>query len=84
MNGIGFIVCAVCGWPVFGSTIVSQLPWSAVMKTVASTLAAASTMRPMHVSIVSMALDGRLELAGVPDHVGVGVVDEDERRARPA
>jgi hypothetical protein len=23
---IGFVVCAVCGWPVTGSIIVSQLP----------------------------------------------------------
>ena len=26
MNGTGFVVCAVWGWPVCGSTMVSQLP----------------------------------------------------------
>ena len=30
MNGTGLVVCAVCGPPVSGSIIISQLPWSAV------------------------------------------------------
>src|SRR6266567_8248569 len=32
-NGTGFVVCAVCGPPVAGSIISSQLPWSAVTRT---------------------------------------------------
>src|SRR5688572_10224748 len=30
MSGTGFVVWAVCGWPVAGSNINSALPWSAV------------------------------------------------------
>jgi hypothetical protein len=40
---------------------------------------AASTTRPMHASIGLERADRRRQLAGVPDHVGVGVVDQDER-----
>src|SRR5690606_19243231 len=29
-SGTGPTVCAVCGWPVTGSRIISRLPWSAV------------------------------------------------------
>ena len=71
MNGIGLVVCAVCGWPVTGSIIVSQLPWSAVMNTVAFAAAAAVTMRPMQASMVSSALTAGFSLPVCPTMSGL-------------
>ena len=56
MNGTGFVVCAVCGPPVAGSSIISALPWSAVTSTWAPTRSAAARMRPRLSSIVSTAV----------------------------
>ena len=71
-------VCAVCGWPVAGSFISSQLPWSAVMKTAPPFARAASTILPTPDVDGLDRVDRRVEHAGVPDHVGVGEVHEDE------
>ena len=46
---------AVCGPPVSGSTIISQLPWSAVTSTVAPEASAAASTRARQRSTVSTA-----------------------------
>ena len=76
--GTGLGVCAVCGWPVAGSFISSQLPWSAVMRTAPPCARAASTIFPTPGVDRLDRVDRRVEHARVPDHVGVGEVDEHE------
>src|SRR5690606_35636645 len=46
-SGTGPTVCAVCGWPVAGSRIISRLPWSAVMTSAPPAPRTASTTLPM-------------------------------------
>ena len=79
ISGTGFSECAVFGLP-SSSSMWSALPWSAVMMHAPPDSWTASTTAPKH------AIDGLdrrhrgLDHAGVPDHVGVGEVDDPERR----
>ena len=50
MNGTGLSVWAVCGWPVTGSVIISQLPWSAVISMAMPAFWQACQSRPTHSS----------------------------------
>ena len=51
-NTTGLVVCAVCGPPVAGSIISSQLPWSAVMSNRAPAFSADASTRFTHSSTV--------------------------------
>jgi tripartite-type tricarboxylate transporter receptor subunit TctC len=55
-NGTGPVVWDVCGPPVTGSRIISQLPWSAVTSRAPPALRIASAIRPSPASTVSTAL----------------------------
>ena len=79
ITGTGFSVCAVCGPPVSGSIITSQLPWSAVTMIAPPISSTAASTSPRPAVHRLDRLDRRLEDAGVPDHVRVGVVDHDQR-----
>ena len=54
-TGTRLVVCAVCGPPVTGSIIVSQLPWSAVMIIAPPAASSAARTRPRSRSISSQA-----------------------------
>ena len=77
-TGTGLVVWAVCGPPVSGSRISSQLPWSAVTEQRAAGScdrlgdAAEAGIDGLH------RLDGGRQAAGVADHVGIGVVQHDQ------
>ena len=77
-SGTGLVVWAVCGSPVSGSRIISALPWSAVTSIAPPARVSAAASRPRQRSTVSTALIAAREIAGVADHVGVGVIDDDE------
>ena len=49
-SGTGPTVCAVCGWPVDGSRIISRLPWSAVMTIAPPALRTAASTSPIALS----------------------------------
>jgi len=49
------VVCAVCGWPLAGSFMSSQLPWSAVTRRAPFFARTASAMRPTPASTASTA-----------------------------
>ena len=83
-NGTGFSVCAVCGSPVSGSRIISALPWSAVMTRVPPAPRPPRDSRPRQASTVSTALIAAGDVAGVADHVGIGVVQHDDVEAAGA
>ncbi len=83
MTGTGLVVCAVCGSPVTGSTIVSQLPWSAVTTIAPPTSSSAATTAPSPRSTASQAVIAAARIAGVAHHVGVGEVDDDQVVAPP-
>ena len=84
-DGTGLSEWAVTGSPA-ASRSSSALPWSAVMArsapgpsgSAASTASTAATTRARQASIVARAVDRRRPDAGVPDHVRVGVVGDDE------
>jgi len=67
MNGRDWSCAPCAAGPSAGRPSSRKLPWSAVMKTLAFTLAAASMTRPRHASILSMALTaGRACPCGPP------------------
>src|SRR5579872_5341169 len=71
ISGTGLHVWAVSSLPVARSTFSSALPWSEVMSNSASAAKAA-------VDYLERA-DDRIPLARMPDHVGVGVIHDDQR-----
>ena len=77
MNGTRLVLCAVFALPV-GSSMASALPWSAVIE------ADAAARRGRGSNAPETRIDrldgghGRADHAGMADHVGVGVVDDDE------
>ena len=75
INGTGFVVCAVCGPPVAGSTICSAFPWSAVINH-----RSAGSYRFVNLAQASIdrlhRINGRLNLARVPHHIGIGKVHD--------
>ena len=79
ISGTGFIEWAVLGEP-SGSSMWSALPWSAVtthtppLSWTAATTSAEAAVDGLH------GPHGRLDHAGVADHVGVGEVDDPEAR----
>ena len=77
-TGTGLVVCAVCGPPVSGSRISSQLPWSAVTSSAPPWRStAASDAAEAGIDRLHRADRGRQD-AGVADHVGVGEVQHDQ------
>jgi hypothetical protein len=76
-RGTGLSVWAVCGLAGGGSRICSALPWSAVIRSSAP-LACAALEDPAEALVHRLdGLDRGLEVAGVADHVRVGVVADD-------
>src|SRR5690606_1574901 len=55
-SGTGPTVCAVCGWPVAGSRIISRLPWSAVTTSAPPASRTAASTAPSATSTASAAL----------------------------
>ena len=49
-KGTSFVVCAVCGLPVFSSTMTSALPWSAVRSIVTPFSLHLAAILPTHSS----------------------------------
>ena len=83
ISGTGFFEWAVFGLP-SGSSIWSALPWSAVI-----TQHAAALLHRLHDLAETRVhglhgLHGRLDHAGVADHVGVREVDDPEGEVAPA
>ena len=76
-TGTGLVVCDVCGPPVTGSRISSQLPWSAVTSIAPPCPAMASAIRPEPGVGGLHRLDRGRQAAGMPDHVGIGEVQHD-------
>ena len=72
------VVCEVCGPPVCGSRIISQLPWSAVTSSAPPDFS--DRLRdPAEAGVDRLhRLDRGRQAAGVADHVGVGVVENDQ------
>jgi hypothetical protein len=54
-SGTAFVVCAVCGSPLVGSTISSQFPWSAVISISPPIASTASATRSRQAPTVSIA-----------------------------
>ena len=77
ISGTGLSEWAVFGEP-SGSSMWSQLPWSAVITQAPPEASTAATTSPRQASTVSTALDRGRDHAGVADHVGVGEVDDPE------
>ena len=79
ITGTGLSECAVSGEP-SSSSISSALPWSAVMSSAPPVSCTAATTSPRQRVDGLDRLDRRRDHAGVADHVGVGEVDDPERR----